>query len=288
MIEYYLLEELVVFSQTGTLAKTAAQLDITQPAVTHSMQKLEEQLQVKLFERTPNRIYLTETGKYAAREAKKLLDDNQDFSSKIKRFEQSQTTITIAANAPGPLIVVRALHNPQVKIQGKLRQNQVEQLVAEGQITIFLTNHPLNLRDISSVYLGIEKIAVNLPKNSPLAQQQTLSYQDLQGQTIISPLQIGFWQEIYENEIPDAHFIYQEKPNAYSEILNYSVLPYFTTNATILDKSWGLNLPGDRVNIPLQDPSAQQKFYAVFLKQNQKRLLPLIEQIQDQWAKIDQ
>lgn len=86
MIDLYLLEELVTFARTGTLAKTAAELGLTQPAVTHSMKKLEGELHVQLFKREPNKIYLTETGKYAAREAKKVLDNNQNFVDKIKVF----------------------------------------------------------------------------------------------------------------------------------------------------------------------------------------------------------
>lgn len=287
MIEYYLLEELVTFARVGTLAKTADALGLTQPAVTHSMKKLEDQLGVKLFERKPNKIYLTETGKYTARQAKILLDDNINFTEKVHQFEKNQVTITIAANAPGPLIVLRSLNNKQIKIEDNLLQGDSENLLAEGQITCFLTNHPLEMRDITSVYLGTERMSVNLPKQSDLAKQKELSFTDLKGKTLISPANIGFWQKIYETEIPDAKLIYQNKSNEYREILNYSVLPYFTTNITRLDKTFGLNLPGNRIMIPLKDKIAQQKFYACFLRQNKKRLMPLIDELQDQWAKVD-
>ncbi len=43
MIETYLLAELSVFAQTGTLTKTATQLHVTQPSVTRGMQKLEDE-----------------------------------------------------------------------------------------------------------------------------------------------------------------------------------------------------------------------------------------------------
>ncbi|WP_309300213.1 LysR family transcriptional regulator [Loigolactobacillus coryniformis] len=36
-MENYLLEELVTFAATGTLAKTAQQLNVTQPTVTRGM-----------------------------------------------------------------------------------------------------------------------------------------------------------------------------------------------------------------------------------------------------------
>lgn len=165
MIDYYLLQELVTFARVGTLGKTAAELNLTQPAVTHSMKKLEDELNVKLFDRKPNKISLTETGKYAARQAKILLDDNANFIEKVGRFEQNQITITIAANAPGPLIVARAIKYPNLNIQNNLIQNNIEDSLAQGQVTIFLTNKPLNQRDIASIYLGSESMSVNLPKN---------------------------------------------------------------------------------------------------------------------------
>jgi len=37
MIDPYLLEELATFANTGTLAKTAEQLNVTQPTVTRGM-----------------------------------------------------------------------------------------------------------------------------------------------------------------------------------------------------------------------------------------------------------
>ena len=62
MIDYHLLEALVTYAQVGTLAKTAQQLGVTQPAISHTMRHLEEQLGVQLFIRTPNKLYLSETG----------------------------------------------------------------------------------------------------------------------------------------------------------------------------------------------------------------------------------
>ena len=41
MIDNYLLEYLVTFTKVQTLAKTAAELNVTQPTVTRGMQRLE-------------------------------------------------------------------------------------------------------------------------------------------------------------------------------------------------------------------------------------------------------
>lgn len=287
MIENYLLEEFVTFAKYGTIAKTAEVLGLTQPAVTHSMKKLEEQLGVKLFIRTPNRLYLSETGKYTAHEAKKLLDDNLDFSKKVKQYEKDQTTIVVGVNAPGPMIVLRSLNDQNIQIEDKLIESNFESLLAEHQFTCLLINFPIEDRDITSTSLGTESMSVNLPTECKLNENPELSFKMLKGKTILSPANIGFWTKIYHDEIPDSKIIFQDESADYSEILQYSVLPFFTTNLTSLDSQWGNNLPNNRSVLPLSDEVAHQKFYACYLKQNRTRLMPLIEKLQDQWSKYD-
>ncbi|MDE3334381.1 LysR family transcriptional regulator [Lactobacillus paragasseri] len=287
MIENYLLEELVTFAKYGTVAKTAEVLGLTQPAVTHSMKKLEEDLGVTLFIRKPNKLYLSETGKYTAREAKKLIDDNLDFTKRVKQFEKDQTTLIVGVNAPGPGIVLRSLHDQNIQIVSDLVESNFENLLADHQVTCLLLNFPIEDRDITSTYLGTESMSVNLPAECNLNQHKELSFKMLKGKTILSPSPIGFWTKIYQDEIPDSKIIFQNESSEYSEILQYSILPFFTTNLTSLDSQWGLNLPNNRSVRPLKDEVAHQKFYACYLKQNKDRVQPLIEKLQDQWGKYD-
>ncbi|GIL32437.1 transcriptional regulator [Lactobacillus paragasseri] len=287
MIENYLLEELVTFAKYGTVAKTAEVLGLTQPAVTHSMKKLEEDLGVTLFIRKPNKLYLSETGKYTAREAKKLIDDNLDFTKRVKQFEKDQTTLIVGVNAPGPGIVLRSLHDQNIQIVSDLVESNFENLLADHQVTCLLLNFPIEDRDITSTYLGTESMSVNLPAECNLNQYKELSFKMLKGKTILSPSPIGFWTKIYQDEIPDSKIIFQNESSEYSEILQYSVLPFFTTNLTSLDSQWGLNLPNNRSVRPLKDEVAHQKFYACYLKQNKDRVQPLIEKLQDQWSKYN-
>lgn len=109
MIDLYLLEELVAFAKYGTLAKTAESLAVTQPTITRGMQKLEDELGVKIFNRQPNRITLTKVGEFAAKEAEKIISVNQNYKQKVKKYALSEDIITIAANAPGPLIILNSL-----------------------------------------------------------------------------------------------------------------------------------------------------------------------------------
>ena len=51
MIEIYLLEQLVALAEYGTLSEATEHIHLTQPTLTRSMQKLETQIGVPLFER---------------------------------------------------------------------------------------------------------------------------------------------------------------------------------------------------------------------------------------------
>lgn len=59
----YVLNELAAFSKYGTLTAVAEKLNVSQPALSRSMKKLEDDLGVSLFERTKNKITLNDDGK---------------------------------------------------------------------------------------------------------------------------------------------------------------------------------------------------------------------------------
>ncbi|EIW14196.1 transcriptional regulator, LysR-family [Lactiplantibacillus pentosus KCA1] len=287
MIEIHLLEVLVTFARYGTLAKAAEVLGLTQPALTHSLKSLEDQLGVQLFIRKPNRLILTESGQYAVQEAQKILKLDTQFTDKVRHFEQSNTTITVGANAPGPLIVVNSLAAPNISVKEVHVQQGFENILNEEQVTCLLTNRDLHDQHITSIYLGTERMGINLPPDTSLIDLPELKFADLAGRTFLCPQEIGFWQSIYESHIPNGRFIYQDESSEYQALLQYSSLPFFTTNLTRLDPHWGTGLPDNRIFKPLADDVAQQPFYMNFLKRNQMRLTPFIERVQDQWAQAD-
>lgn len=287
MVENYLLEDLVAFAKYGTLAKAAQKLAVTQPALTRSMQKIEAELGVKLFKRQPNRLTLTETGRFAAQEAQKLLGANRAYNIKVKNFAKSHAKIAVAANAPGPLIVLRALEPANITICPKFLYHHFASLLMNKQFAMLLLNHPLKGAAFSSIYLGTEALALNVTEDSPLAKKKRLRFKELTGTTFLVALNVGFWGDIFAQKIPKAKFIYQNKSDEYSALLNHSNLPFFSTNLTPIDKLWGNGLPQDRLTIPFTDKIAHQKFYACFLRENAKHLMPLVHDLQDKWRTMD-
>lgn len=290
MIDLYLLEELVALQKCGTLAKAADKLAVTQPTVTRGMQKLEQELGVNLFNREPNRITLTKTGEFAAKKAQRVLAVNEHYAQAVKNYALSESTITVAANAPGPLIVLNALRlkNVQAISREEMISAQFEQLLVNRQYTCLLINQAINTSKIASIYLGTEDLYVHLNEFTDLASHQEVSFAELKNLTFLVFSKIGFWRQISKNWIPGAKFLYQDDPNALNEIKNNSIFPYFTTNISPVDSTWNKQINQDRVKVTISDAAAHQQFYACFLKQNEKRLLPFIQQMQDKWAEVDQ
>ena len=68
------LEHLVAIAKNKTISKAAEELLISQPGLTKSMQRLEEDLGLSLFNRKKNKIELNDNGLLAVEFAKKLLD----------------------------------------------------------------------------------------------------------------------------------------------------------------------------------------------------------------------
>ncbi|HFH9999766.1 TPA: LysR family transcriptional regulator [Streptococcus suis] len=56
---------------------------ISQPSLTRNMQSLEDVLGVQLFQRSKNKLILTETGKYTVQQARKLLKQRQTFLENV-------------------------------------------------------------------------------------------------------------------------------------------------------------------------------------------------------------
>lgn len=103
MIDTNLWRELAVFEEYGTLSKAAEKLFISQPALSRSMNRLEEELGVQIFIRSKNKITLNDNGKLAAGYAREIIRYEENAINAIKSFDTRNHTISIGSCAPIPL-----------------------------------------------------------------------------------------------------------------------------------------------------------------------------------------
>ncbi|KRN98857.1 LysR family transcriptional regulator [Companilactobacillus kimchiensis] len=285
MIDNYLLEELVTFKKYGTLAATAEQLLVTQPTVTRGMQKLEDELNVKIFDRQPNHISLTKTGELAAKEAQKVLDQNNNFVETIRKYEDSHKVLRIGSVVPGPMILLRSLKDLPTEVElsdDLLADDSVIGKLENNDFSFVLTDKEIMTDTIESRYIGSEHLSVNLDKFTYLANQNSVTFKELKGMSFVVISDIGLWKQIIQDNIPDAKFLYQEQTEAFTEITRYSNFPYFNTNISGLDNHLQTE-DDDRVRITISDDASTIDLYAAYLKKQKKRVAPVIKTLTQKW-----
>ena len=103
MVEIFLLEQLVTFAKYGTLSRAAEELHITQPALSRSMKKLENEFGVSLFDREKSKIFLNDTGKTAVQYAEKVLEADLEMIERTIAFDRNMRTIVLGSCAALPI-----------------------------------------------------------------------------------------------------------------------------------------------------------------------------------------
>lgn len=116
------------------------------------------------------------------------------------------------------------------------------------------------------------------------ANKTETTFQEMAGFSFVVLRDIGIWQRIIEDNIPNAKFIYQAEVDDFNEIRRYSSLPYFTTNITQLTRERQVH--NRRLEMPITDETAQIDFYLAYLKTNKSHFKVDITAIQTAWAHL--
>ncbi|WP_416614230.1 LysR family transcriptional regulator [Latilactobacillus sakei] len=275
---------MTTFAKTGTLTKTAAALNITQPSVTRGMQKLEEDFGVQLFDRQANRIKLTPTGELAAREVEQLLTTSQTMLPKIQNFDRGQHFTIIGATIPGPLTLVPNRDDVQITKEF-IAVDQISNALKTDQVALIFSDQEILDTTIESQYLGQEQLQINLDQFTTFASQSTVSFQDLGGMSFVVMRAIGPWSDMIKQDIPNAQFMYQDDRAAFIEIIKHSSLPFFTSNLSQKDAFFNELSPHqlDRITVPISDEQAKMPIYANYLTHNKRQIASILETIRANW-----
>ncbi len=271
------LKQLVAFKELGTLSKVAEQFLISTPSLSRSMQQLEEDFGVPLFDRSVNRISLNETGERAVQVARRILKTSQEGVKEVRDYNQSLKTITVASVAPAPLwTLLPALTSlyPNMQIQHKIcSTSEVLEAIENNSTDLAVLPFSYEERSVDSIPYLKESLDIVVPLDHALAKNTTVSFSDIDGYNFLLMNQIGFWYDIVLDKMPASKFLVQSRRFEFDELANNSTLPRFVTN---LSKNTE-KLRGKRVVIPLSDPEAQVTYYLISLNPD-IRLMDLVDQ----------
>lgn len=269
MLSLYELYQLTVFDTCGTLSKAAEELHLSQPTLTRSMQHLEEAFGVSLFTRQKNRIAFNATGRKAAACARALLADADQMVQQVKAFDERLRTVTVFSCAPAPLWKLLPLLSDRFAdrtIVSRLHAvPDICDAVLQGRCEIGIVPEAVTGEDLACIPFQRERLSVCLPEDHPLAGADALCFAQLNGLHFLLKSDIGFWQGLCQDKMPDAHFLIQNDPVDFDVLARTSTLPCFTTNLVTPDAGFLAR----RRCIPITDPEADVTYHFICLPRQQ-------------------
>ena len=287
MIEIYLLEQLVGLSEYSTLSEAAEHLHVTQPTLTRSIRKLEELLGVRLFHREKNRIYINDNGRLAVEYAKRILDSEKEMINAIQTLERSRHTISIGSCAPAPnLLIIPKLKElyPEMQIDSEIKSEQeLINGLKRGEFQLITLTREVSENGLCCKKIGTEHLRLSVLPAHPAAVMDSVSFSDINSGSFLVYRNLGVWENIGREYMPNAHFIFQNGMDEYLEVVNASFLPTFDTD-------WGVTIYGNstnRVSVPINDNAAKKTFYAVYKDSERNRFDKLIELIREEYSQFD-
>ena len=267
-IETYIIRLLAAFAERGTLSGVGEALNVTQPTITRAMQKLERELGVSLFDRTKNRVALNENGALAADYARRIMALQDEMIQKTREKAGLRTKCTVGSVAIQPAMnAVGAAERVYPGIEAAYRIDDDEasliQGLSDGTYQMIILLSPLDDDAFTSRRYFSERLSVMLPRTHRLASRASLALADLAGETFAVYSDIGFWDKVKQEKIPDAKFVRlvrqkEMESDPITAVLAASDLPSF-----ISDRTTAFTMPADRVAVPLSDEEMSVTFWAV-------------------------
>ena len=275
MIEIHLFEQLAAFASCGTLSAAAEQLHISQPALSRSMKRLEDELGVKLFDRQKSRLTLNENGELTVRYARNLLMQERTMIEQMREFDRKKRTISVGSCTPVLIpdfvSLLSSLYEGMTISTEVTGDPHLEEQIRENKYQIAILHEEPDTDDFYSLPIESEHLYVSLPPVHPLADAAGLYLKDLDGQTFLLYSQIGFWDGLCRRKMPSSRFLLQQEMDVLGELVENSAFPAFTTDY-VMKRS---RQETDRVIIPILDEEANVTYYCTCLKSEKARFMPV-------------
>ena len=227
--------------------------------------------------RSRNKLELNENGILTAELAGKALSEIDGIAKQVRDFDRSRRTISLGVCAPAPIWKLTPLLSqlyPTMTIQTEItEETELLEGLHNGQYQLIVLHfHPEDKHYISTA-CGTEKLFFSLPPTHRLANEATLSFSDLDGESFLLMSEIGFWHDMAVRKMPHSRFLIQNDHITFDEIVNASVLPSFSTDTA--NAFFGSSI--ERMQVPITDEEAEARYFLVCLKENEKQFRQLYE-----------
>ena len=178
-------------AQSQHIAQTAKQLNVSQPAISLAISRLEQELGVKLFNRVGRNIVLNEYGAAFYEHANKILREEKNIRLRLEEMKGGiNRHICLAMTSPHLLdgIMLNFIkQNPDIK--WKIKVVDIEQcvnLLKNGQIDFCMSSPAIYDKDITTTICTGDKLLIAVSQAHPFARKSSVTLTEVLTQRLIT------------------------------------------------------------------------------------------------------
>ena len=195
-MEWNQLQKFMVVAKEEHFSRAAEMLNMTQPSLSQTIKRLEEELGYPLFLRNGKKIRLNESGRIFLQTVMQMNELMQNTRTQLEELNgRAHTNVSILFTTASKLLPELLLYlkkrNPET--QYHIHQWQAEKEGFEDDIQILSSDleHTEHLPEVEDVLLR-EEILLALPQNHPLLDKEKIILSDLVQEEFISLNE--YWQ----------------------------------------------------------------------------------------------
>lgn len=187
------LEAFVALAETHSFTRAAEAFHLSQPAFSVLIKALEDEVRVRLFERSTRRVELTQEGELFLESTRRVLRDLRFSVNEMHDFaDRRKGKVAIAALpslAAGWLPTVlaefrRRYPGVDIMLYDRLHDTALE-LLRRGGVDFALTSNEGDERDLALDHLFLDRFHFVCRRDHPFAARKSLRLRELSGQPLI-------------------------------------------------------------------------------------------------------
>ena len=187
------LRYIVAVAQERNFRRAAERCYVSQPALSLAIRKLEEELEVQLFERSKTEVSITPIGEQVIEQAQRALEEVGRIKT-LARQGKDQLIGPLRLGVIytiGPYLLpelIPALHRLAPQMPLEVEENttaNLEQLLRNGRIDVAVVALPFDLPAVATRALYDEPFAVVVPKEHPWAERAAIGPAELSSEKVL-------------------------------------------------------------------------------------------------------
>ncbi|MEJ2479682.1 MAG: LysR family transcriptional regulator [Acidihalobacter sp.] len=176
-----------------SFTKAADALHMTQPAVTFQIRQLEDHFNTRLFDRTHNRVSLTEAGQVAYQFSERIFELYAEMENAVKELTGDVSgALTVGASTtiaeymlPALLGTFKAQH-PDVNLRLRVSNTEgIVSMVENNVIDLGVVEAPVANKNLLVEVCQEDELVLVVPADHPLAQREAVAASELIGYPFI-------------------------------------------------------------------------------------------------------